>query len=93
MKTKNTTTTTTETNWSRKAALIWLEQSDVVCDRGTNDPGDRFFWWRSDRLYRLYTALDRLQRWADSIEDRPIVCGLIAAAIGLAGGLIVGANI
>ena len=91
MKTKHNTTT--ETEWSRKAEEIWLKQSDVVCDRGTNDPGDRWFWWRSDRLYRLYTALDRLQRWADSIEDRPIVCGLISAVIGIVGGLIVGANI
>jgi|TARA_R110002020_G_scaffold193923_4_gene394530 hypothetical protein len=82
-----------ETTWSRKAEEIWLEQSDAVCDRGTNDPGDRWFWWSSDRLYRLYTALDRLERWTDSIEERPIVCGLIAAGIGLAGGLIVGANI
>ena len=34
-----------------------------------------------------------LPDWMEWVEDRPIVCGLIAAVIGLTGGLIVGANI
>tara|TARA_R110001583_G_scaffold141056_12_gene293199 strand:+ start:6950 stop:7204 length:255 start_codon:yes stop_codon:yes gene_type:complete len=84
MKTKHNNTT--ETEWSRKAEEIWLKQSDVYNDRGDQDPGDRWFWWASAQLSRLYRSMD----W---IESRPVVCGLIAAAIGLTGGLIVGANI
>ena len=34
-----------------------------------------------------------LPDWMEWVEDRPIVCGLIAAVIGIVGGLIVGANI
>ena len=92
MKTNNITT---ETAWSRKAEKIWIKQSDIACDRGTNDPGDRWFWWSTDRLYRVYKSLDRLAAWweAYDVDDHPIVCGLIAAAIGIVGGWILGANI
>jgi len=34
-----------------------------------------------------------LPDWMEWVEDRPIICGLIAAAIGIAGGWIFGYNI
>jgi len=34
-----------------------------------------------------------LPDWMEWVESRPIVCGLIAAAIGIIGGWIFGANI
>jgi hypothetical protein len=38
-------------------------------------------------------TLRKIEEAMDWIESRPVICGLIAAAIGLTSGLIVGANI
>ena len=41
----------------------------------------------------LKPTTPRLSAWMEWVESRPIVCGLIAAAMGLTAGLIFGANI
>jgi hypothetical protein len=97
MKTKNTTTTETHkllsAHHDESAVRLKKLQDRLTTLRAETNTtpllGDAF---RPGEVPLKQTPAP-LPDWMEWVEDRPIVCGLIAAAIGLTGGLIVGANI
>ena len=106
MKTNTTTTTTNiqrllSAHHDESAARLKKLQDRLTTLRAENNTtplvGDAFLEVDLGevplKLEKKPTRAARIIAWLDSIEDRPIICGLIAAAIGIIGGWIFGYNI
>ena len=101
MKTKHTTTTTNiqrllSAHHDESAARLKKLQDRLTTLRAENNTtpliGDAFLEVDLGEVPLKPTPAP-LPDWMEWVEDRPLVCGLIAAAIGIIGGWIFGANI